>query len=278
MASSFSDIPKEKLLESIHIAAPCKADWNSMTGDEKVRFCGQCKLNVYNLSEMTRKEATDLVVAKEGKLCIRFYKRSDGTVITQNCPVGLRKLRDRVCKIAATIAGLVWFIMTMSHALAKDTKSTAEKSSKRLLSNPANYFAPGWIPRAQQSSGNAIAEEIKYFPDTITTENYIDPERVGVMGGSITIISSHTFELEKFNLEELKLEEPKSVPSLSPLEAMPPSLLPSLSLSSSPFPDLLPSQVLFPRNAKTATGLSRHQPIENTKTGIVLKSDQSPTP
>lgn len=46
MASSFSDIPKEKLLESIRIAAPCKADWNAMTGDERVRFCGQCKLNV----------------------------------------------------------------------------------------------------------------------------------------------------------------------------------------------------------------------------------------
>jgi hypothetical protein len=78
-----------------------------MTGDERTRFCQQCQLNVYNLSDMTRKEATDLIIEHEGKLCINFYTREDGTIITQNCPVGLRKLRDRVYKVAAAIAGVI---------------------------------------------------------------------------------------------------------------------------------------------------------------------------
>lgn len=59
-----------------------------MDGDQRVRFCQQCKLNVYNLSEMTKKDAEDLILEKEGKLCVRFYKRLDGTVLTRDCPLG----------------------------------------------------------------------------------------------------------------------------------------------------------------------------------------------
>ena len=40
-------------LDQVTISYPCPADWNSMEGDERTRFCSQCKLNVYNISEMT---------------------------------------------------------------------------------------------------------------------------------------------------------------------------------------------------------------------------------
>src|SRR5579862_5731482 len=35
------------LLERVSVAAPCPADWESMTGDERSRFCGQCQKHVY---------------------------------------------------------------------------------------------------------------------------------------------------------------------------------------------------------------------------------------
>lgn len=38
-------------LDNIHIASPCSADWSEMYGDNRKRFCGDCKLNVYNLSD-----------------------------------------------------------------------------------------------------------------------------------------------------------------------------------------------------------------------------------
>ena len=41
-------------LDSIKVASPCSADWEGMVGNNRQRFCGQCKLNVYNLSGMTR--------------------------------------------------------------------------------------------------------------------------------------------------------------------------------------------------------------------------------
>ena len=81
-------------LESVRVAAPCHADWDRMQGDERARFCSSCEKHVYNLSGMTRGEAEALIQAHEGQLCVRFYRRADGTVLTDNCPVGLRKIRN----------------------------------------------------------------------------------------------------------------------------------------------------------------------------------------
>lgn len=93
-------------LDQIRVAAPCSADWDKMTGDDRVRFCGLCKKNVYNLSNMSRDEAVTLLQEKEGSVCTRFYRRPDGTVLTDNCPVGLRVIRNRVrwATVAASAA------------------------------------------------------------------------------------------------------------------------------------------------------------------------------
>lgn len=78
-----------------------------MTGDEKARFCGSCRKNVYNLSEMTRAEAEALILEKEGRLCVRFYQRSDGTVLTKDCPKGIRAVQKRAALVWAAVLGAV---------------------------------------------------------------------------------------------------------------------------------------------------------------------------
>src|SRR2546423_10740717 len=99
------------VLDSISVASPCRADWERMAGDERVRFCSECRLHVYNLSAMTRDEAEALVIEKEGILCAMFYRRTDGTVLTRDCPVGLRAARARfaagVARIGAAAACLL---------------------------------------------------------------------------------------------------------------------------------------------------------------------------
>jgi hypothetical protein len=75
--------------------------------DTRVRFCSQCNLNVYNLSGMSRQEAETLITKTEGRLCVRFYRRADGSVLTQNCPVGLKALKRRVAWMAQVILGMV---------------------------------------------------------------------------------------------------------------------------------------------------------------------------
>jgi hypothetical protein len=90
-------------LDNIRIASPCSADWNKMYGNDRMRHCGDCKLNVYNLSGMSREAAEDLVMNAEGRLCVRFYRRQDGTIITENCPVGWAKVKARA-KVYVTAA------------------------------------------------------------------------------------------------------------------------------------------------------------------------------
>lgn len=91
-------------LDSVRVAAPCPANWDSMYGNERVRFCDQCQLNVYNLSDMSEAEAERLIGQAEGRLCVRYYKRRDGSIITQNCPVGLRAIKRRLSRIATAVA------------------------------------------------------------------------------------------------------------------------------------------------------------------------------
>ncbi len=94
-------------LDNIHIASPCSADWNEMFGDDRKRFCGDCKLNVYNLSDMTRREAENLLINSEGRLCVRFFRRSDGTVLTKNCPVGWQAVKQRAARLATAVFSMI---------------------------------------------------------------------------------------------------------------------------------------------------------------------------
>ena len=91
-------------LAEVKVASPCPADWETMIGNDRVRFCGQCELNVYNLSAMSRSEAESLIARTEGRLCVRFYRRKDGSIITQDCPVGLRALKRRASRIKRAVA------------------------------------------------------------------------------------------------------------------------------------------------------------------------------
>src|ERR1051325_5479284 len=98
-------------LDNIRVAAPCSADWDSMFGNEQVRSCEQCHLNVYNLSEMSRVEAYRLINQTEGRLCVRFYRRRDGSIITRNCPVGLRAIKRRLSRVATAVASFILSLM-----------------------------------------------------------------------------------------------------------------------------------------------------------------------
>ena len=107
-------------LEDIRIARPCRADWDKMTGDERARFCGSCHKNVYDISQLTREEAHQLIARNEGNLCIRLYRRPDGTVITSDCPVGKREtMRPMWWTLAGFVALLASGVAVRSQPAAK---------------------------------------------------------------------------------------------------------------------------------------------------------------
>jgi hypothetical protein len=90
-------------LKRVRVAAPCPASWERMAGDERIRHCTLCDLNVYNFAELTGDEIRDLLARTEGRLCARLYRRADGTLLTKDCPTGLRALRRRVSRRAAAV-------------------------------------------------------------------------------------------------------------------------------------------------------------------------------
>jgi len=106
-------LPTVSLLPRLRIASPCSESWEAMRGDERVRHCSRCERDVFDLSAMTRAEAETLLrghhALPEGGLpCVRLYRRSDGTVLTADCPVGApRKHAVQAAAVGAVMAAVV---------------------------------------------------------------------------------------------------------------------------------------------------------------------------
>lgn len=101
-------------LNAVSISSPCSVDWDSMDGDDRVRFCWMCEQSVYNVENLTRAEANKLLGGRSGRVCLRMFKRADGTIMTKDCPVGLRRIkqslqtvRKRICAAVALSLAIV---------------------------------------------------------------------------------------------------------------------------------------------------------------------------
>ena len=132
-------------LSNVKISSPCSQDWNQMIGTERKRFCSECKLNVHNLSEMTQAEAENLLLNSGGDLCVRFYRRADGSVLTKDCPVGFRAMKQRVSKTATALVSLAFAAFSgigLSNYFAKTSEpQTMEKMSPVIQNSITGEFS-----------------------------------------------------------------------------------------------------------------------------------------
>ncbi len=127
------------LKDRAFIEIPCPTSWEKMTGDDTVRFCGQCSLNVYNISSMTDKEAEAVFAkGKNGeRLCARLYRRPDGTVMTDNCPRALRKIRNGSRWLKTKIVACFGLLLSLiSPAQAEGTDKADSKSGATSKCTP----------------------------------------------------------------------------------------------------------------------------------------------
>jgi hypothetical protein len=141
-------------LDSIKIASPCRADWYMMDGDDRTRFCQSCTKNVYNLAGMTREQATALIREKNGDVCVRLYRRADGTVITDDCPVGIkivrRPLKWLVAGFAALLASGGAIFGSQAGASTPDATIKCSPVLKLKEVQPFKTFI-GWMDPASQA-------------------------------------------------------------------------------------------------------------------------------
>lgn len=188
-------------LGRVRVAAPCEEDWGEMRGDERVRFCARCSLNVYNLSAMTRREAERLVVEREGRLCVRFYRRKDGTILTRNCPTGLAKLKRRVSRAAsATAAAAISFIAGVGVAPAtKQSESYAADAVAVSIANDAAAAPPSYISE-DELHGDGYSVAFGAYYDSSGPFDVLAP--LGFVSAIFTLLTWPLFLFRDRNEEE----------------------------------------------------------------------------
>lgn len=151
-------------LHNMRVASPCRASWEQMEGTPRVRFCQECALNVYNLSAMTAQEAEHLVLKKEGRLCVRFYQREDGTVLTRDCPRGLIAMqhaaRRTALVIGLSIAAMFFLVCGLLGAFVG--VSRLEKGNKPSF--------PGWF-----NSGSSTTQPAPIMGDPVPVTGKVCP-------------------------------------------------------------------------------------------------------
>jgi len=146
-------------VNNLRVASPCSVGWETMSGDERVRRCDSCEMNIYNVSEMTKKEVENLILKRESRVCIRLYKRTDGTVLTKDCPVGFRAYQKRVARFAGATLATVLGLFSVSFGQKEDEKMvdaskvkiirTVNQSQKSIVSGIVRDLNGATIPAAK---------------------------------------------------------------------------------------------------------------------------------
>jgi hypothetical protein len=201
-------------LENLRIASPCPADWDQMDGDERVRFCRLCQKNVYDISAMTQRQAKALLRENGAGICTRIYRREDGTILTQDCPIGLAAVRRRFARIAGAAFSAV--LSVTSSALAQQPRGTEQQSSlvqiggesqgDGSITGKVTDQAGSVVPRAVVTLINESSRK-EYYTITDDTGQY----RFASLpkGGYTVRIESPGFTL--FRRENLIISSPREV-------------------------------------------------------------------
>lgn len=154
-----TEIESKNFLERVFIASPCSASWDAMDGTDRVRNCGDCSRQVFNLSDMSRSEAEAFLQANGTSQCLTFYRRKDGTIMTDDCPVGLRKIRNAALKmqqVAAMILGTLFsalaaFAQSSEPSLSSDSQATTPPVTRFQWRKPGLQMNQLGVPCVSRS-------------------------------------------------------------------------------------------------------------------------------
>lgn len=112
--SKREDVGRTADLNQIIVKSPCPMDWEQMQGDDSVRYCEHCQKQVYDLQQLTRQQAGELLASQqEAGLCGRIARHEDGTVVTKD-----NKPKNRVRPFQFTVASLILLITSSAGLFA----------------------------------------------------------------------------------------------------------------------------------------------------------------
>lgn len=128
------------LLQDVRVASPCPASWDAMDGDDRRRFCHQCSKHVYNFASMREAEIVELL--RDEHVCGRLYRRADGTILTADCPTGLRLARERLVRVSVRAAALV---LTLFGGALSALANVGPNGGDRFARSPTAQTLQRWI-------------------------------------------------------------------------------------------------------------------------------------
>jgi len=148
------------------IEKPCSKNWDSLTGDDRKRFCEQCGLHVYNLSEMSRSEVSEFM-SIPGRKCGAYT--NDTRVPKVRVSIWrffdrLRMLRPAFTVVAVMISLLSAGCSTMRHTLGRIGPGSDGKSIKPTESRLMVGTLPVEKKPADDSKMEVIVGDIEERP------------------------------------------------------------------------------------------------------------------
>lgn len=161
------------------IASPCGQDWDGMTGDDKCRHCDLCDKKVFNLSSMTDSEVSSLIEGS-ADVCVRLYKREDGKVLTEDCPIGLAAVKKHISQkqfLAASLCLITLFFSNFSSA-----GDRRKLMGKRVAPQTLEMGEAIYVEKHEQKEIETVGAESDWDYENKKKREELKPEQM-IMGG-----------------------------------------------------------------------------------------------
>lgn len=198
------------MLANLRIAFPCEVKWDDMIGDDRERFCNSCQLSVYNISTMTTPEAALFLQTRLGsggaaRTCVQMYRRADGTVMTDDCPRALRKVRD----------------------MAVGTQRRVLRCMQLLVILLLGTVSPSWAKRVHHLAPAPVSKAPEGVAGGIPAIEFVEPKPEKVEP-SPTGAGSHEYEPVSLSVKAKILKPDEVKATVQTVCATPPQAIPAV--------------------------------------------------
>ena len=151
------------------IASPCDQDWESMTGNDRVRFCEHCRLSVHHVDLTNRKQIRRLIARAGDRLCVNYV------LPTPRIPA-VPILHQIGRRTSALAAGAFSATLSIANVMAATSP----------LSRPA---FPHEVATATRLLNQFVGTDLANIQGTVS-----DPVGARVPGASVTLSNPETEE------------------------------------------------------------------------------------
>jgi hypothetical protein len=119
-----------------------------MKGTDQVRFCSDCQKYVYNLSEMTRREAETILATRGNQMCARLIRDLEGQTMTVESLPPIRLMSQRPGRIANAVVTTLISITPLGAPLASAKISPHDAPSVDTTTSGTKRLSPDGMQSA----------------------------------------------------------------------------------------------------------------------------------